>query len=236
MASNYWAKLWVEMLDDRKVASLPDSQYRRFIECILLAKDYNRDGLLPSIEDMAWKLRLTTETLQNDMSRLALAGLVELVETTDGDRWFVTKFADRQRASTPTERTNLRREALSAKRYEDDTETELKRFVSQSKSKSKKQKVEAEKEAEAEAEKIGARADAAAAYLKQFGIAYNAKTAPIADMPEDYIRGHIEHMRKNGDKPGLAITRMLDGDPVPGSRPVDLTRQIPADLADIIQR
>jgi hypothetical protein len=43
-------------------------------------------------------------------------------------------------------------------------------------------------------------------------------------------------MRKNGDKPGLAITRMLDGDPVPGSRPVDLTRQIPADLADIIQR
>jgi hypothetical protein len=235
MAANYWLKLWTEALDDRKVASLPDSSYRRWIECLMLAKEYDRDGLLPSIEDMAWRLRLTVDSLQSDMSRLAANGLVELVATDDGERWFITQFANRQRASTPAERKAQQRARDNAGRYSHDDVTFRDDPVTQSRVEQSRAE-QSKSRAEAEAEETGACAVAAAAYLKQFGIAYNAKTAPIADMPEDYIRGHIEHMRKNGDKPGLAITRMLDGDPVPGSRPVDLTRQIPADLADIIQR
>ena len=105
---------------------------------------------------------------------------------------------------------------------------------SKSKSKSKSSSNAVASSNGASAEDVAA---AAAAYLRQFGLSYNAKTAPIARLPEDYIRGHVAYAQQHGDKPGLAITRMLDGDPIPGQRASpDLARQIPADLADIIQR
>lgn len=88
-----WAKLWIEMLDDRKAASLPDSSWRRFVECILLAMETNRGGILPTVADMAWRLRVTPETMGDDLTRLALAGLVHLNED---DEWVVTNFTKRQ--------------------------------------------------------------------------------------------------------------------------------------------
>lgn len=88
----------------------------------------------------------------------------------------------------------------------------------------------------AEAEKSGARADAAAAaFLKQFGLALNAKTAAIVGMDPEYIRGHLAYAQKRGDPTGLAIRRMIDGDLVPGMRLIDLENQIPPEYADIIQ-
>ena len=78
MAAKYWLKLYHEMLDDPKVARLPDSSYRRFIECLLLAGELDEDGYLPPIPDMGWRLRIAETTLSQDMSRLALAGVVEL--------------------------------------------------------------------------------------------------------------------------------------------------------------
>lgn len=230
MASNYWAKIWIDMLDEAKVATLPDSIWRRFIECILLAKDMNQGGVLPDTFDMAFRLRLNETALKDDLSRLAAAGLVELVMTDKGERWFVSKFADRQRASTGAERVQMHRDA---KRYDRDDVTQVKRNVTQKQKQSKKQKAEAETEAEAEAEKNGASADAAAAaYLAEFGLAYNAKTRPLAALDADYIRGHLEHAQRRGEATGLAIKRMTDGDPLPGKR----DRHIPDELADIIQR
>lgn len=88
-----WVKLWIEVLDDRKTASLPDSLWRRFIECILLAAEINDGGRLPAVNDMAWRLRLDTDTMSSDLSRLALSGLVELI---DADTWKVTNFTKRQ--------------------------------------------------------------------------------------------------------------------------------------------
>lgn len=96
-----WAKLWIEMLDDRKTGALPDSSWRRFVECILLAMETNRDGVLPSVPDMAWRLRVTPETMADDLTRLALAGLVSLNES---DEWVVTNFTKRQAAIPVSER------------------------------------------------------------------------------------------------------------------------------------
>ena len=95
------------MIDDRKTASLPDSSWRRFVECILLAMETNRGGVLPAVPDMAWRLRVTTETMGDDMTRLALAGLVHL---NDKDEWVVTNFTKRQAAVPVTGRVASHRE------------------------------------------------------------------------------------------------------------------------------
>ena len=114
MASRYWLKLYHEMLDDPKVARLPDSSYRRFIECMLLAGEVDEGGYLPSIEDMAWRLRRDETSLRDDMSRLATAQLVEIKE--DG-RWFVTKFSDRQKAVSGAERVKRHRDNAKKQEY-----------------------------------------------------------------------------------------------------------------------
>lgn len=120
MASNYWAKLWIEMLDDRKTATLPDSSWRRFVECILLAKELDEDGFLPPIIDMAFRLRTNENALGDDLTRLALAGLLEL---RDGNRWFVTNFGKRQSKMEPAERTARHRAATRKQRYSNESVT-----------------------------------------------------------------------------------------------------------------
>lgn len=124
MASNYWAKIYIEILDDRKVMTLPESLRWRFIECILLARELSRDntGYLPSIDDMSWRLRLQPDSLQADLSRLAQAGLLEIAE--DG-RWFIRQFEKRQSTSSNAERQRLWRDrnATVTKRYADVTPT-----------------------------------------------------------------------------------------------------------------
>lgn len=97
MSTKYWIKLYHEMLDDPKVAKLEDSAYRRFVECLLLAGEMDEGGFLPPLSDMAWRLRVPDETMQSNMTRLALAGLVELRKySPTEERWFVSKFDKRQ--------------------------------------------------------------------------------------------------------------------------------------------
>lgn len=100
MATKYWLKLYHEMLDDPKVARLPDSSYRRFIECILLAGELDEAGYLPPVMDMAWRLRLDETTLTQDLARLASS---ELLEIKPDGRWFVTSFEKRQKGLTKQE-------------------------------------------------------------------------------------------------------------------------------------
>ncbi len=125
MASKYWLKLYHEMIDDPKVARLPDSSYRRFIECLLLAGETDDGGYLPPLPDMAWRIRVDETTLQQDLSRLALAGMVELKEN---DRWFVTKFAERQAPSDAAERMReyrkRKRKVAKEKEKREDTDTD----------------------------------------------------------------------------------------------------------------
>jgi hypothetical protein len=95
----------------------------------------------------------------------------------------------------------------------------------------------------AEAERLPAvkRRAAAAVHprLKAIGLGTNAKTLALLELPhfdDDYAAAMVAWAQRAGKETGLAIKKIEDGDPVPGPRPVDLTRQIPADLADIIQR
>lgn len=116
-----WAKLWIEMIDDRKTASLPDSSWRRFVECILLAMETNRGGVLPAVSDIAWRLRVTPEVMGDDLTRLALAGLVHLNEAGE---WVVTNFAKRQAAVPVTERVASHRERKRREKQDENNESE----------------------------------------------------------------------------------------------------------------
>lgn len=109
MSSKYWIKLYLEMLDDPKVARLNDGAYRRFVECLLIAGEEDADGLLPAIEDMAWRLRVDATALAQDLSRLAIGELIELTQTENGDRWLVSAFAERQAPSTGAQRVREHR-------------------------------------------------------------------------------------------------------------------------------
>jgi len=93
-------KLYYEILDDPKMGKLPDRLFRRTIELFLLAGEKEGDGLLPSVEDMAWRLRTTEEELAETLHALFDIGIVH--ETSGG--WIVTNLAKRQSPMTSTER------------------------------------------------------------------------------------------------------------------------------------
>lgn len=114
MPSYSWAKLWIDTLDDHKVGMLDDHLWRRFFEFVLLAKELDQDGYLPSIGAMAWRLRSTPEDIQADLEALAAVdggeGGPGLVQLADGC-WHVTNFAKRQdRPMTEAERKARQRE------------------------------------------------------------------------------------------------------------------------------
>ena len=100
MASKYYIKLYHEILDDPKMMRLTDRLFALTIKLFLLAGDYERDGYLPSVGDMAWRLRCKQEDLETDLADLATTGIIQM---RDGS-WYVTKFAERQEPVNPTER------------------------------------------------------------------------------------------------------------------------------------
>lgn len=112
MASKYWIKLYHEILYDPKMGKMSDKLFRHTIQLFLLAGETDKEGELPSIDDICWALRITenecNETLQ-ELQRLNVANC-------NGDSvWYITHFKNRQDASTSTERSRARRERIGKK-------------------------------------------------------------------------------------------------------------------------
>jgi len=101
MANNYWIKLYIEILDDPKMGRLTAEQWRLAIELFLLAGEQNKNGILPSLPDMAWRLRIDENELLQTMSELEQVGIL----SQDGDAWIVTNFARRQDKISDAERS-----------------------------------------------------------------------------------------------------------------------------------
>lgn len=102
---SHWIKLYVEMNHDSKIGLLTDDLKWRYVSVLLLAGELGENGFLPEINDMAWQLHAAPETVSGQMRTLAQRGLVELRQYIDGsERWFVSKFAERQSSSTNAER------------------------------------------------------------------------------------------------------------------------------------
>lgn len=116
MASKYWIKLYLEILDDPKMGRMPDRLWRRTIELFLLAGELDQDGLLPEVRDMAWRLRINDDELQDDMSLLATYQIIHKENT----GFYVTKFAERQAPISDAERMRQLRERKQKEQYYSD--------------------------------------------------------------------------------------------------------------------
>lgn len=99
MAGKYWIKLYHEILHDVKMGSLSDRLWRLSIEVFLMAGEFDRDGRLPSLENMAWILRREKNKLEVELYALEETGIVGR----DDGGWYVTKFSERQAKMTSAE-------------------------------------------------------------------------------------------------------------------------------------
>lgn len=138
---DYWMKLYVEILDDPKMATLPDRLWRRVVELFLVAKRVNKDGHLPDTRQIAWMLRVNPDELDMDMAQIVTTGIVER----EVNGWFIPKFSARQSAVSDLERKQQERRRKQSHEYYGPV-TDLSRNVTQS----REQKTETEAEAEAE--------------------------------------------------------------------------------------
>lgn len=106
MGAKYWIKLWHEVLDDYKMGTLPDTLWRRTVEIFLYAGERDQDGLLPGIEEMAYRMRVNPKQLAEEVEELIQVGIL----TREDDKLFVTNFAKRQAATSDAERKKFQRQ------------------------------------------------------------------------------------------------------------------------------
>lgn len=116
MAANYWIKLYIEILDDPKMATLPDRLWRRIIELFLCAGKFGNGGALPETQQLAWLLRMGTDDLELDLKQIATTGIIQR----EGNGWMVAKFAKRQAPTPALERQRRHRDAMKKRQYYDD--------------------------------------------------------------------------------------------------------------------
>lgn len=123
MASNYWLKLYHEMLDDPKVMTLRPALRWRFVEALLVAGEMDQEGLLPGVKEYAWRVRCDFETVETELTELVDAGLL----SRDDGQWTVTKFAERQAPVSGAERVARLRKQQQKQGYYSDVTPELRK-------------------------------------------------------------------------------------------------------------
>lgn len=74
MSRNPWIRLYREALHDPKLVTLPDRQFRAWVNCLLIADD---TGLLPSRRDIAVHMRVSIVDVDNLLTDLVEAELID---------------------------------------------------------------------------------------------------------------------------------------------------------------
>jgi len=164
VSTTYWMKLYMEILDDRKMATLPDHLWRRCIEIFMIAKNEDGKGLLPAVADMAWTLRTSEEDVVECLVALAEEGR-EIVYCQEG-LWYVTKYEERQGPSPVQERVARYRERQRHSNGVDNGSV-TKRNACNAPEAEAETEAETEEEAETEAERADAPAAPPAASEKE---------------------------------------------------------------------
>jgi hypothetical protein len=72
-----WFRFYTEALDDPKVQRLPDHLFKTWVNLLCVAA--GNDGKIPSIEDVAFKLRISCHEAETRLSDLVMAGLIDIM-------------------------------------------------------------------------------------------------------------------------------------------------------------
>ncbi|MDD5517831.1 MAG: hypothetical protein PHV98_00585, partial [Candidatus Omnitrophica bacterium] len=129
IVGDYWIKLYIEILDDPKMATLPDRLWRRIIELFLLAgKLSKKTGEIPETQQLAWCLRMNTDELELDLKQIETIGIIK--KNING--WVVNKFYDRQSPAPNNIRKAQQRERERKNQYyQDENVTKMSQNVTQ---------------------------------------------------------------------------------------------------------
>ena len=101
-----WFRFYAEALSDPKVQRLSPELFRAWVNLLCLASQHG--GTLPSVDDMAFHLRISSSQAAQQLDDLILAGLLDILP--DGviqpHNWHVRQYA----SDTSTERVRKHRE------------------------------------------------------------------------------------------------------------------------------
>jgi DNA-binding transcriptional regulator YhcF (GntR family) len=114
--NRHWVKLWISALDDARLATLPDPEWRLAVECFMVAGENGNEGQLPTTTELAWRLRRDPVQMEAMLDVLVIAGLIEKKRNV----YTVAKFSKRQSAVTNTQRQAAYRKT---KRYLESNES-----------------------------------------------------------------------------------------------------------------
>jgi len=101
-----WFRFYAEALSDPKVQRLPGDLFKTWMNLLCLATQ--NGGVLPSMDDIEFHLRMSPRHAQQHVDELILAGLIDIMP--DGSRqphnWHVRQYS----SDTSTERVRKHRE------------------------------------------------------------------------------------------------------------------------------
>jgi hypothetical protein len=106
-----WFRMYDDLLDDPKVQRLDPVLFKTWVNLLCLAS--RNEGVLPPVDDVAFALRIDTDTLWSRMVELIDKGLID--ENADGGTLFPHNWNKRQFLSdNSTERSRKHRGAKTA--------------------------------------------------------------------------------------------------------------------------
>lgn len=127
-----WFRMYDEILDDPKVQKLPPALFRMWVNALALCS--RNGGKLPAVEDIAFALRETQESVSSAFHTLTELGLC----VTDGETFQPKNWKKRQyKSDTSTDRVREYRKRSrngdeTSSDTETDTETEKNKITPQS--------------------------------------------------------------------------------------------------------
>lgn len=71
-----WFRFYTEVLDDPKVQRLPPHLFKTWVNLLCLAG--TNDGAFPTVDDIAFRLRMSTHDVEQQIDELILAGLIDI--------------------------------------------------------------------------------------------------------------------------------------------------------------
>ena len=72
-----WAKLHCNTLDNETIGFLSDKLWRKYIELLLIAKEFDENGRLPPEKAIAWRLRISLDECNETFQELESLKLLE---------------------------------------------------------------------------------------------------------------------------------------------------------------